>query len=170
MVTSSNICPHVRPFIKRDLVQVIDIEEENNDVPWRRKDFYRFMAGDRNKGVVAEYREQILGFMLFQIFPRQIILTELSVKQGYQRRGVGTELIEKLYEVSSEFVCDKFTYYVLESNLPAQLFMRSNEFKAVKVHRGYYEDVDEDVYEMELPLVPKRVRSGFDLVAGSESR
>ncbi len=39
-----------------------------------------------------------------------------------------------------------------ESNLPAQLFFRSQEFKAIKVLHAFYEDSGEDAFLMQYRL------------------
>ena len=153
-MTIKNVFPCVRPMLKRDLVQVLTIEDENNQMPWLKKDFERFMGNRRvdNRGIVAEYREQILGFVLYQVFSPRIVLTEASVHQDYRRRGVGASLVDYIIKEAKSCGCSRICYYITEENLSGQLFLRSCEFLAKKIHRGYYEDLPGDVYEMRMEV------------------
>jgi ribosomal-protein-alanine N-acetyltransferase len=58
-------------------------------------------------------------------------------------------MVAKLIGKLSSHRRTKITLAVRETNLPAQLFFRSQEFKAVKVLRGYYEDSGEDAFLMQ---------------------
>lgn len=151
--------PNVRLMLKRDLFQVLAIEEANTQSPWTERDFRKFMGAKGNIGFVAEYREQIVGFCLYQYLPSKfcILLTELSVRNDVFRRGVGTVMFQHLVNMSKGLQVAKVNYFVLESNLTCQLFLRSQGFRAVRIHRGYYEEYDEDVYEMELCTASNRM-------------
>lgn len=145
-----SINPHIRHFVRRDLFAVLQIEQENSLAPWGEKHFVRFFSKHGGKGYVAEYREQIIGFMLLQDVDHEGIelnLVELSVRKDCQRRGVGESLLECAlgFAISEDF--DHVSYYAAESNLNAQLFLRSQEFKAVEVHRSFFAN-GEDAYEM----------------------
>ena len=58
-------------------------------------------------------------------------------------------MVAKLIGKLSSHRRTKITLAVRETNMPAQLFFRSQEFKAVKVLRGYYEDSGEDAFLMQ---------------------
>lgn len=148
---------HVRKMLKRDLLSVLKIEQENCDCPWNERMFRKYMGKDYNRGIVAESREIVVGYTLYQILREGIYVTELSVDKEFQRRGVGTQLIECVIESALVNNWNKITYYCMESNLAAQLFLRSNGFKWVHTHEGeeaFYDDTDEPVYEMEIDLIP----------------
>ena len=165
-----SISPHIRPMIRRDLLSALDIEQQTTIRPWDDKDFREYMKHRYNQGWVAEYREKVLGFMLYQdMSPKsEYIITELAVHPSFHRRGVGTALIEQLIDNMMNRNIGKLTYYAIEDNLAAQLFLSSNEFRAVKIHKNFYSDIDDDVYEMRLTTLYDRMSSSDNLVADSE--
>ena len=166
-----SIAPHIRPMIKRDLLPVLDIEQQTTVRPWSENDFLEYMKYRYNQGWVAEYREKVLGFMLYQdMSPKsEFLITELAVYPDFQRRGVGTTLIEQLIDNALNHGIGRLTYYAIEDNLPAQLFLSVNDFRAVKVHKDFYSEIDDDVYEMRLTTLFNRMSSNDSLVTGSES-
>ena len=166
-----SISPHIRPMIRRDLLPVLDIEQLTNTRPWDEKDFIDYMKQRYNQGWVAEYREKVLGFMLYQnMSPErsEFILTELAVHPSFQRRGIGTTLVEHLIDNAMHNSIGSLVYYAFEDNLAGQLFLSSNDFRAVKILKEFYSDVSDIVYEMRLTTAFDHVPSTDSLVAGSE--
>ena len=72
-----------------------------------------------------------------------------SVRRGEVDILIGTQMVTKLIGKLSSHRRTKITLAVRESNLSAQLFFRSQSFKASKVLRNYYEDSGEDAFQME---------------------
>ena len=82
-------------------------------------------------------------------------------KQHSERRaGVGAQMVAKLISKLSSHRRTRITLEVRETNLAAQLFFRSQLFRAVRVLRAYYEDSGEDAFLMQYLLAGS---------AGSES-
>jgi ribosomal-protein-alanine N-acetyltransferase len=86
-------------------------------------------------------------------------------------------MVDKLVHKLSQQRRHEITLEVRESNLPAQLFFRSQGLVASGVLRGYYEDTEEDAYQMKyqlaghddllLPFAPKNRISEFE---GTDNR
>ena len=58
----------------------------------------------------------------------------------------------------------RITLEVRETNLPAQLFFRTQGFRAVRVLRSYYEDSGEDAFLMQYRLADDRGEESDDTV------
>jgi ribosomal-protein-alanine N-acetyltransferase len=143
---------HIREMIKRDLFPVLAIEQRSSRTPWGERDFVKFMREASNSGYVAEYREQILGYVLFQSLRSDTRLIELAVHPEYRMQGIGTLLMEQVVEIASLNNSPKIVHNVLERNVPSQLFLREFGFVWKETLHDFYDDIDEDVYRMELNL------------------
>ena len=58
-------------------------------------------------------------------------------------------MVAKLISKLSSHRRTRITLEVRETNLVAQLFFRAQDFRAVRVLRGYYEDSGEDAFLMQ---------------------
>lgn len=144
---------YVRPVvIQHDLHEILGIEEENNTKPWKESMFRTFLSNPLNRGLVVEYDTMVIAFGLCQLVPdeRLLILTDVSVDQDYLRMGAGSSIVNAAMLMAKKANMSKLSCYVIETNVEAQLFLRSCGLRWVKSHGDYYDDGNElDVYEME---------------------
>lgn len=81
---------------------------------------------------VAEFNEEIVGLILYEMNPSNIKVAFLAVDLDFRRNKVATALVERL--ISKLGGRRKKIYLsVSEYNLDVQLFLRSLGFKATKV-------------------------------------
>lgn len=139
----------IRWMIRRDMPEVLDIERENFEFPWIDEDFVRCLRQRNCIGMVAERDDQIIGFMIYELHKARIHVLNFCVKPGYQRRGVGSQMLAKLIGKLSVPRRSRIILEVRETNLGAQLFFRENGFRAINVLHAYYEDTPEDAYLMQ---------------------
>ena len=141
---------HIRWMIQRDLAEVLAIEAEAFEFPWRETDFIHCLRQRNCIGLVDERAEQVAGFMVYELFKTRIHVLNFAVAERWRRRGVGTAMALKLIGKLSLARRSRIVLEVRESNLAALLFWRSLGFRATNILRCYYEDVpDEDAYVME---------------------
>jgi len=147
---------HIRWMIRRDMPEVLDIEDESFEFPWLEEDFIRCLRQRNCIGMVAEYEDRVVGFMIYELHKTRIHVLNFAVAADYRRRGVGSQMVAKLIaKLSSQRRC-RIVLEVRETNLPAQLFFRENGFRAVSVLRAYYEDTPEDAYLMQYRYRPEK--------------
>lgn len=72
-----------------------------------------------------------------------------AVSRSEQRTGVGTAMINRLKGKLSRDRRNRIVFEVRESNIPAQLFFKSQGFHAIEVLKGHYEDCNEDAYRFQ---------------------
>jgi len=105
-------------------------------------------------GMVAERDERVVGFMIYELHKTRLHIMNFAVAKADRRRGVGTQMIEKLAGKLSPQRRTRILLEVRETNLAAQLFFRRHNFRAVNVLRDFYDDTTEDAYLMQYRYKP----------------
>ena len=139
----------IRWMIRRDLAEVLAIEEAGFEFPWSEEDFIRCLRQRNCIGMVAEADDQIVGFMVYELHKNRLQVVNFSVHPSFHRRGIGSQLIEKLIGKLSSQRRNRIMLEVRETNVPAQLFFRELGFRATAVLREFYDDSTEDAYLMQ---------------------
>ena len=132
--------------INLDYPQMMEIEESCFEFPWSKVDFVRCLR-DRNViGLVAECKEEVVGYIIYECCRDHFHVLNLAVRQDFRGQGVGRGLVERVLRKLSVKRRDRVLVEVRDGNLGAQLFLRSLGFKATKVLYNYYEDTADDTY------------------------
>ena len=139
---------HIRWMIRRDMEEVLEIEKSSFEFPWSEQDFIRCLRQRNCIGMVAEYDERVVGFMIYELHKNQLHVLNFSVRPDARRRGVGTQMIQKLVGKLSQQRRNRIVLEVRETNLAAQLFFKQAGFLAVSLLKDYYDDSTEDAYVM----------------------
>lgn len=140
---------HIRWMIRRDMPEVLDIESDSFEFPWSEDDFIRCLRQRNCIGMVADLDDQVVGFMIYELQKTRLHILNFAVSSAYRHRGVGNRMVEKLVGKLSDQRRSRILLEVRETNLAAQLFFRSQGFRAVSVLRDFYEDTTEDAYLMQ---------------------
>lgn len=142
---------HIRWMIRRDMPEVLNIEQLNFEFPWAEDDFLRCLRQLNVIGMVAECRSTgtIRGYMIYELLRDRIHVLNFAVLPSWQRFGIGTAMIRKLQAKLTSGSRTHLTLEVRETNLPAQLFFKSQGFRAVSLLKDFYRDSDEDAYQMQ---------------------
>jgi len=138
----------IRWLINCDLPGVLDIERQSFETPWCERHFLCCLRERNCIGMVAEYNNRIIGFMIYELFKAKLQLLNFAVAPEFRRQAVGSQMIEKLVDKLSQQRRKEIVLEVRESNLAAQIFFKKQGFKAVLVLHNYYGDVNEDAYVM----------------------
>src|SRR5205809_7343785 len=102
--------------------------------------------------MVAEQGERVVGFMIYELHKAKLHILNFAVHPSYRRGAIGMQMVTKLVSKLSSHRRTRITLEVRETNLAAQLFFRSQDFRAVRVLRAYYEDSGEDAFLMQYQL------------------
>jgi len=143
---------HIRWMIRRDMPEVIHTEQTSFEYSWTEEDFLRCLRQRNCIGMVAEQGEKVVGFMIYELHKSKLHILNFAVQLGQRRCGIGTQMVAKLVSKLSSHRRTRITLEVRETNLAAQLFFRSQGFRAVRVLRSYYEDSGEDAFLMQYQL------------------
>ena len=140
---------HVRWMIRRDLVEVLAIEQEAFEFPWSEDDFIRCLRQRNCIGMVAEMAESVVAFMIYELHRSRLHVVNLAVRRSHRRLGVGTLLLDRLAAKLAPDRRDRILLEVRERNLPAQVFFRALGYRAIAVLKDFYQDSTEDAYLMQ---------------------
>ena len=143
---------HIRWMIRRDMPEVLQIEQDSFEYAWTEEDFLRCLRQRNCIGMVAEQTEKVVGFMIYELHKSKLHILNFAVSPVCRRAGVGAQMVAKLISKLSSHRRTRITLAVRETNLAAQLFFRAQGFKAVRVLRGYYQDSGEDAFLMQYRL------------------
>jgi len=143
---------NIRWMIRRDMQEVLQIEEDNFTSPWTEEEFLNVLGKRSCIGMIYEKDNKILGFIIYELCKSKLRILSIAVHIDHHRQGIGKQLIEKIIGKLSSDRRTKLNCKVRESNLAAQLFLRRMGFKATRVMRNYYEDHSEDAYCMQYVL------------------
>jgi len=163
---------HIRWMIRRDMPEVLAIEHASFDFPWCEEEFLRVLRQRNCIGMVAEYGERVVGFMIYELHKSKLHVIDFATHPEFRRQGVGHQMVAKLVGKLSSHRRTKITLHVRESNLSAQLFYRIQGFRATDVVREHFEDTNEDAYSMsyrfdesvidDLPIPTNRIARQLD--------
>ena len=67
---------HIRWMIRRDMPEVLGIEEGSFGAPWTEEDFLRCLRQRNCIGMVAEHGERIAGFMVYELHKNRLHILE----------------------------------------------------------------------------------------------
>ena len=140
---------HIRWMIRRDMTEVLEIEQSSFEFPWSEGDFIQCLRQRNCIGMVAEYDERVVGFMIYELHKNQLHVLNFAVRPDARRRGVGEQMVNKLVGKLSQQRRNRIVLEIRETNLAAQMFFKNLNFRAVSVLRDYYDDTVEDAYVMQ---------------------
>lgn len=145
----------IRWLIRRDMAEVLEIERASFEFAWTEEDFLCCLRQRNCIGMVAEAAGEIVGFMIYELHKDRLRILNFAVGTTVRRQGVGGQMVRRLIDKLSQQRRKEIVLDVRESNLAAQLFFKSQGFKATGVLRNYYEDTAEDAYSMQYLLNPQ---------------
>ena len=154
------LCVHIRWMIRRDMPEVLGIENQSFEFPWSEEDFIRCLRQRNCIGMVAEFDERVVGSMIYELHKTRLHILNFSVHEDYRRRAVGSAMIGKLISKLSYQRRSRIMLEIRETNLAAQLFFRDAGFRAVSVLRDFYDDTTEDAYLMQFRYQPTEQEVG----------
>jgi ribosomal-protein-alanine N-acetyltransferase len=143
---------HIRWMIRRDMPEVLAIEHASFEYPWCEEEFLRVLRQRNCIGMVAEYGERVVGFMIYELHKNRLHVLDFATHPEFRRQGVGHQMVAKLVGKLSSHRRTRIALSVRETNLAGQLFFRVQGFRAMEVVREHYMDTAEDAYVMQYLL------------------
>lgn len=124
---------HLRWCIRRDLPEVLEIDQAGYDSSWNEEDFCHYQRQRNQIGMVAELGEKVVGYAMYGLYAGKIKLDRLAVHPFYRRQGVGTQMVQKLLNKLSISRRKRLVAVVPEMALAAQMLLKGQGFRAIKV-------------------------------------
>lgn len=128
----------IRWAIRRDMPEIMDIEMLSWQFPMAEEEILSLLRNRSCIGMVAERKEQIIAFMIYELMGGRLWLHRLAVHPDFRRIGVGTMMIAKLESKLAQQRRSELFMEVSEDNFAAHLFLRALGVEANGVLRGSY--------------------------------
>ena len=160
----------IRYMSRKDINEVLKIENKCFEFAWNEEDFMSCMRLRNCIGMVAESQGRIVGYMLYVLEKGKIHLLNVAMLPEFRRKGIGKQLVAKIIAKLGSQRRTRIVLEVRETNLPAQIFFRSLGFLATGIMRDFHEATDEDAYEMVYkhgefePILPLKHRKSGHVV------
>lgn len=139
---------HISWMVRRDMAEVLQIERAVFAYPWSEEDFIRSLRVRNSIGMVAKCGDEVVGFMIYELHSHALNIMNIAVHPEYQRRSVGTHMINKLKGKLSPNRRHTLCCDIRESNLDGQLWLREMGFRATGIVHEPWAETDEDAYHM----------------------
>ena len=124
---------------EKDLRIISELERDLfSEEKWSYFQILREFKNDFSKILVFKEKEEIIGYLIFREIEPEIEILKIGVRKEYQRKGVGTKLIQKLIEIAKEKNISKIFLEVKASNLSAYNFYKKLGFKEMYRRKNYY--------------------------------
>jgi len=147
----------VRRLAYGDLPSVIAIERRSFPTPWSLAMFVLEFSKPTGICLAAEDEKGLVGYLVCARYEQVWHLMNVAVVSEHRRRGIASELIDRLFEEAGSE--SRFTLEVRVSNLPAIAMYERLGFRSAGRRRSYYHDNGEDALIMW--LVRERAGAGL---------
>ena len=129
-----------------DLPSVIAIERRSFPTPWSLAMFVLELSKPSGICLAAETEDGLVGYLVCARYDDVWHLMNVAIHPDHRRRGIATELIERLFEEAGPG--SRFTLEVRVSNEAAIEMYRRFGFRNAGRRRRYYHDNGEDALIM----------------------
>jgi [ribosomal protein S18]-alanine N-acetyltransferase len=140
----------IRPMSRKDLGEVLAIEERSFAYPWDKRKFLEELALDLSLLTVAVFDGKICGYVIGRHVLDEFSVMNLAVSPDCRRRGVGRKLIGSVMEYARVENIGILLLEVRSRNTGAIKLYESAGFGACGVRKNYYPDDDALLMSMKI--------------------
>ena len=141
----------LRPLTLADLAAIERIERRAYPTPWSRSMFAGEIAKQSSiclGAIDGEAAGRLAGYMIISRYADAWHIMNIAIDEDYRRRGIATQLLNRLFELTSTDDRRGYTLEVRVSNGHAIKLYERLGFVARGIRRGYYTDNREDALIM----------------------
>jgi [ribosomal protein S18]-alanine N-acetyltransferase len=137
----------IRRLTYADLPNVVAIERRAFPTPWSLAMFVLELSKPSGICLAAMRGGTIVAYLVCSRYDTVWHLMNVAVDPGKRRQGIGTALIERLFELA-DGSSEQYTLEVRTSNTDAIRLYERFGFRSAGRRRGYYHDNREDALIM----------------------
>ncbi|MDT8368538.1 MAG: ribosomal protein S18-alanine N-acetyltransferase [Longimicrobiales bacterium] len=142
----------IRRMEARDIARVVELESAAFTSPWHAHTFHRLLDREGSELLVVEIEDKLVGYAVLWCVVDQAELANIAVDPEWQRRGIGSRLLETVLErARARGVIELFLEVRAGNRVARELYHRRG-FVPVGVRRDYYDAPREDACVLRLAL------------------
>jgi [ribosomal protein S18]-alanine N-acetyltransferase len=142
------VAVQIRRLSLADLPEIEVIEQRAYKTPWSRSMFASELAKGTSICLGAFEGDQLVGYVVNSRYVDAWHVMNVAVDPEFQRRGIASRLLERLFELTIEDDGRGYTLEVRVSNKEAIKLYERLGFERHGIRRGYYTDNREDALIM----------------------
>ncbi len=123
----------IRWIMRCDLQEVLAIEAASFEFPWSEDDFIHCLRQRNCFGIIAEYDGRVIGFVIYDLYKNRINVLNFATAPEMRRRGVGTQMFEKILARLLPNEKKGILFLVRETNDSAVPFLERNSCVNISV-------------------------------------
>ncbi len=138
----------VRRMEERDIEAVAEIETECFAEPWSKSSLREYVEKTDALFLVSEEEGVINGYAgMYYVYPEAYI-TNVAVSNAYRNRGIATEIMERMFEISQEEGVERCSLEVRVSNQSAIHLYEKLGYISVGERKNFYSQPTENALIM----------------------
>jgi len=130
---------------EQDFHRLLQIEQQSFVRPWSAQQFARFANSHDSRGLVAEQKGVIIGYLLYQTSLALNHIAHIAVAPGHRSQGIGSTMI---FALKDSHPCSALSLNVRRGNVQAQKLYQELGFAHVRTNQQHYAD-GEDAFVMQ---------------------
>ena len=138
----------IRRLSPADMPEIEEIEGRAYKTPWSRSMFASELSKGTSICLGAFEGDRLVGYIVNSRYVDAWHVMNVAVDPEFQRRGIATRLLERLFELTRDDDGRGYTLEVRVSNKDAIQLYEKLGFAKHGVRRGYYTDNREDALIM----------------------
>ncbi|MCX7642071.1 MAG: ribosomal protein S18-alanine N-acetyltransferase [Elusimicrobiales bacterium] len=131
----------IRKAVIDDIESLASIESEwSSSYPcWGRNGFLNEFKKRNSYTFVVEIYNKICAFINFWIIGNEIEINSLVVSKKFIKNGIGSLLLNKVFEIAKDLKVKRILLEVRENNNDAINLYRKNGFEIYNIRKKYYD-------------------------------
>ncbi|WP_165004773.1 ribosomal protein S18-alanine N-acetyltransferase [Enterococcus sp. ZJ1668] len=141
----------LRELTPEDIKELLDVEREvyAGELPWTKSAFLSELKSPFTNLYLGIFEgEKLFGFVGARVLGLDCHITNIAVIPSYQRKSIGTLLIDEIENFAIINRCETLLLEVRMSNQDAQRLYRKLGFQSRRIKKGYYSENNEDALDM----------------------
>jgi ribosomal-protein-alanine N-acetyltransferase len=142
------VAVQIRRLTLVDLAEIEVIEQRAYHTPWSRSMFASELAKGTSICLGAFEGDRLVGYIVNSRYVDAWHVMNVAVDPDFQRRGIASRLLERLFELTTDDDGRGYTLEVRVSNKEAIRLYEKLGFERHGIRRSYYTDNREDALIM----------------------
>ena len=139
-------------FTKEDISAIVEIEAEQFSTPFKEKDFLDILNSEISNVLVVKANGVLCGYVSFTVIIDECQIINFATKEEFKRQGVGSFVMQSLFEHCEPQGVIKYFLEVRESNNAAISLYEKYGFVPVGISKNHFSAPRENAILMNLEL------------------